>query len=118
MTCWLDFFLDGVAIIAQEAIETSKKINELKKEDDRIIQSLGKAAKSAAIVVENLYKLPITSVKKVEEWTTLSRPAANEVVKKLVTAGVLEQRDKAIEYGREFWHKRYLDLFLGTQEEQ
>ena len=114
---WLDFFLDGVAIIAEEAIATSRKIHDLKKDDDRIIQSLGKGAKTAGNVVENLYKLPITSVKKVEEWTNLSRPAANEVVKKLVTAGLLEQRDKAVEYGREFWHKRYLDLFLGTQEE-
>ena len=27
---WLNFFLDGVAIIAEEAIETSKKINALR----------------------------------------------------------------------------------------
>ncbi len=113
---WLDFFLDGIAIISQEAIETSKKINELKKYDDQAIRALGRTAKTASLVVEKLYELPIVSVKKVQEWTHLSRPAANELVRKLVEAGILEQKDKAVEYDREFWHKRYLDLFLNRKE--
>jgi len=66
--------------------------------------------------LENLYKLPIVSVKKVEEWTELSRPQANDLVKKLVELGILEQRDKDIEYGREFWYKKYLDLFVSKEE--
>ena len=113
---WLDFFLDGVAIIATEAIETSKKINILRHNDVVKIQSLGRRAKTGAIVLENLYKLPIVSVKKVEEWTQLSRPQANELVKKLVELGILEQRDKDIEYGREFWYKNYLKLFISKEE--
>jgi len=56
-------------------------------------------------VLENLYKLPIINVKKIEEWTGLSRPQANSSVKKLVGLGILEQRDKDIEYAREFWYK-------------
>lgn len=113
---WLDFFLDGVAIIAEEAIETSKKINDLKKEDDRKIQVFGKTAKTAAMVLEKLYELPIVSVKKIEEWTGLSRQSANQLVKRFVQAGILEQRNKGIGYGRQFWHKRYFDLFAGKQE--
>ena len=113
---WLDFFLDGVAIIAAEAIETSKKINTLRQKDVAKIQSLGRRAKTGAIVLENLYKLPIVSVKKVEEWTQLSRPQANGLVKKLVELGILEQRDKNIEYGREFWYKNYLNLFISKEE--
>jgi len=111
-----DFFLDGVAIIATEAIETSKKINTLRQKDVVKIQSLGRRAKTGAIVLENLYKLPIVSVKKIEEWTQLSRPQANDLVKKLVELGILEQRDKNIEYGREFWYKNYLNLFISKEE--
>src|SRR4030043_731718 len=44
---WLDFFLDGVAIIASEAIETSKKINSLRINDLLKIQTVGKRAKKA-----------------------------------------------------------------------
>lgn len=113
---WLDFFLDGVAIIATEAIETSKKINILRQKDAVKIQSLGRRAKTGVIVLENLYKLPIVSVKKVEEWTQLSRPQANDLVRKLVELGILEQRDKDVEYGREFWYKNYLNLFISKEE--
>lgn len=113
---WLDFFLDGVAIIASEAIEASKKINILRQKDLVKIQSLGRRARVGILVLEKLYKLPIISVKKVEEWTKLSRPQANDLVKKLVELGILEQRDKAVEYGREFWYKNYLDLFVTKRE--
>ncbi|OGO37328.1 MAG: hypothetical protein A2W35_02515 [Chloroflexi bacterium RBG_16_57_11] len=113
---WLDFFLEGVATIAEEAIETSKRIHSLRQKDLVKIQSLGKRAKTGILVLENLYKLPIVSVKKVEEWTGLSRPQANELVKKLVEIGILEQRDKNVEYGREFWYKNYLELFTRQEE--
>lgn len=116
ITTWLDFFLDGVAIIAQAAIVTSKAINTLRQTDIAAIQTLGRRAKTAMIVLENLYKLPIVNVRKIEEWTGLSRPQANELVKKMVDIGILEQKDKQIEYGREFWYKNYLGLFLSREE--
>lgn len=113
---WLDFFLDGVAIIATQAIDTSKKINGLRQKDLIKIQSLGRRVKTGVLVLENLYKLPIINVKKIEEWTKLSRPQANDLVKKFMELGILEQRDKQVEYGREFWYKEYLNLFLTKEE--
>lgn len=116
IAAWLDFFLDGVAIIATEAIEVSKKINDLRSKNFMKIQSLGRRTQNGTRVLENLYKLPIITVKKAEEWTSLSRPQANDLVRKLVELGILEQRDKNIEYGREFWYKDYLNLFLSKKE--
>jgi Fic family protein len=116
ITTWLDFFLDGVAIIASEAIETSKKINSLRIEDLLKIHTLGKRARNGIIVLEKLYNLPIIKVKQIEEWTGLSRPQANELVKKFIEIGVLEQINKKIDYDREFWYKKYLDLFISKEE--
>ena len=116
VSIWLDFFLDGVAIIAQEAIEISKRINTIRGRDIAKIQTLGRRAKKGMSVLENLYKLPIVSVRKIEEWTGLSRPQANELVKKLIEIGILVQIDKAIEYGREFWYLDYLSLFISKEE--
>lgn len=113
---WLDFFLDGVAIIAADAIETSKKISYLRVADLSKIQTLGKRAKNGIIVLEKLYNLPIVSVKQVEEWTGLSRPQANELVKKLIDVGILEKTDENVEYSRQFFYKKYLDLFVGKEE--
>ena len=118
ISVWIDFFLDGVAIIAKEAIDTSRKINILRQKDTVKIQGLGRRAKNGITVLENLYKLPIVSVRKIEVWTGLSRPQANELVEKLVEIGVLEQKDKAVEYGREFWYRNYLSLFLSKEEEK
>jgi Fic family protein len=118
ISVWIDFFLDGVAIIAKEAIDTSRKINILRQKDTVKIQGLGRRAKNGITVLENLYKLPIVSVRKIEEWTGLSRPQANELVEKLVEIGVLEQKVKAVEYGREFWYRNYLSLFLSKEEEK
>lgn len=115
---WLDFFLDGAAIIADEAIKTSKKINILRQKDVAKIQMLGRRAKTGITVLENLYKLPIVSVRKIDEWTGLSRPQANELVNKLIEIGILVQKDKDIEYGREFWYKDYLSLFVSEEEEK
>jgi hypothetical protein len=52
-------------------------------------------------------------VKQIEEWTGLSRPQANELVKKIIEVGILEQTDKNVEYSRQFCYKKYLDLFIG-----
>ena len=98
--------------IASEAIEVSKKINSLRIKDLSKIQALGKRVKNGIIVLEKLYNLPVIKVKQVEEWTGLSRPQANELVKKLVEIGVLEQIYKKVEYSREFCYKKYLDLFV------
>lgn len=116
ISAWLDFFLEGVAIIAQQAIETSKRINALRSKDLARIQSLGRRAKTAMAVLERLYSLPIVSVRKVEEWTGLSRPQANELVRKLTETGILVQVDETVEYGLEFWHAEYLSLFLNREE--
>ena len=68
------------------------------------------------VVLENLYKVPIVSVRKIEDWTGLSRVQANELVNKFVEIGVLTQKNKDIEYGREFWYKEYLGLFISKEE--
>ncbi|KKW15960.1 MAG: hypothetical protein UY56_C0024G0001, partial [Parcubacteria group bacterium GW2011_GWA1_50_14] len=68
-------------------------------------------AKSGMVVLRKLYELPIINVRKVEEWTGLSRPAANGLVKVLVEEGILEQRNRRTKYGRDFEYKKYLKLF-------
>ena len=111
ITRWLNFFFIGVATVAREAIETSKKVTELREQDIIRIQQLGRTAKVGMVLLQNLYKLPIVNVRKVEEWTSLSRVNANNLVRKFEDNGILEQQDKEVEYGRIFHYKKYLSLF-------
>ena len=108
---WLEFFLEGVGKVAEEAIETSNKIIELREKDQQKIMKLGKGTKNAIKLLKNLYKLPIVNVKKVEEFTGLSREGANRLVKKFVKLNLLVPKEKDKKYGRIFIYKEYLRLF-------
>ena len=108
---WLNFFLEGVATVAERAIETARNIEKLRERDVAKVQSLGRRAEVADKVLKQLYKLPIVNVRTVREWTGQSRQSANNLVNALVKAGILEQRDREETYARTFWYKRYLDLF-------
>jgi len=108
---WLEFFLEGVGKVAEEAIETSNKIIELREKDQQKITKLGKGTKNAIKLLKNLYKLPIINVKKVEEFTGLSREGANRLVKKFVELDLLVPKEKEKKYGRIFIYKEYLRLF-------
>jgi len=108
---WLEFFLDGVGKVAEEAIETLNKIIELREKDQQKITKLGKGTKNAIKLLKNLYKLPIVNVRKVEEFTGLSREGANRLVKKFVELNLLVPKEKERKYGRIFIYKEYLRLF-------
>lgn len=111
ITSWLEFFLKGVVIVAKEAIETSDKIIDLREKDLHKVLGLGRASKNATILLKNLYKLPIINVRKIQEFTGLSREAANKLAKRFVRLGFLQLKDKNKKYGRLFVYKEYLDLF-------
>jgi len=108
---WLEFFLEGVGKVAEEAIETSNKIIKLREKDQQKIMKLGKGTKNAIKLLKNLYKLPIINVKKVEEFTGLSREGANRLVKKFVELDLLVPKEKEKKYRRIFIYKEYLRLF-------
>ncbi len=108
---WLKFFLQGVAHVSEEAIETAKKITILRDQDMQTVYALGRSGKTGLLLLQNLFRLPIVMVKKVEEFTGLSRPNANKLVDRFVRVGILEQIDKKKEYGRSFVYKKYFDLF-------
>lgn len=108
---WLNFFLEGIAVVAREAIQTCREVTALQSRDTGKMQKLGKSAEKGVLVLRELYKLPIVNVKKVEHWTGLSRVNANKLVDKLVDVGILDQMDKNETYARTFRYKDYLSVF-------
>lgn len=108
---WFDFFFQGVAEVSTQAFEAARKINILREKDINKIHTFGRQSEIALKVLKKIYELPIVNVKKIEEWTGLSRPSANTLVHKFVKCGILHQRDKSKNYARQFEHKEYLALF-------
>jgi Fic family protein len=111
-TAWLTFFLEGAKQVAEEAIVVSKKITTLREKDMEKIHSLsGKQAPTAIKLLLGLYRQPIVDVATVQEITGLSRPAANHIILKFISIGLLDQSDPTVTYGRQFVYTEYLNLF-------
>ena len=109
---WMEFFIDGVIEIAEEAIVIVERITELKEQDFMKIQSFGKrAAESAVLVLPKLYASPIVNVAVIREWTGFSAPWAQRVIDRFIEAGILIPKDKDKKYGQSYVYEEYLKLF-------
>jgi Fic family protein len=107
---WLKFFLEGVAITAKEAVETSKKILKLRKKDLEKIFSLGRSIPKATLVFNFLFHSPLITIKDVEKITGLKNPNALALVNKLTKFEILKEitgrkRNKVFAY------QQYIKLF-------
>jgi len=107
---WLKFFLEGVAITAEEAVETSKKILKLREKDLEKIFSLGRSIPKATLVFNFLFHSPLITIKDVEKITGLKNPNALALVNKLTKFEILKEitgrkRNKVFAY------QQYIKLF-------
>lgn len=109
---WIDFFLDAVIEIADEAIVTIREITDLQQQDTMKIQALSKrASESAVMVLPKLYEMPIVNVAKVREWTGFTRAGAQKVIDRFVKIGILHDRDPSKSYDKSYVYKSYIDIF-------
>jgi len=107
---WLKFFLEGVAVTAKQAVETSKKILKLREGDIKKILTLGRSTPKANLVFNSLFHTPLTTIKDVERITGLQNPNALALVNKLVKLEIIKEitgrkRNKVFAY------QQYIKLF-------
>ncbi len=107
---WLKFFLEGVAITANQAVETSKKILKLREMDLNKISKLGRSTSKATLIFNFLFHTPYLTIKDVEKITEVKNPNALALVKKMVGLNILKEitgrkRNKV------FVYQSYVSLF-------
>jgi Fic family protein len=112
---WLDFFLDGVATIAEEAVASARELFALVAADRaRVLANEGMSI-AALRLFELLPRHPVVTVASVMKLVETTKPTAGRAVALLVTADVLvettgRRRD------RSFVYRGYLDrLRVGTE---
>ncbi|HEY4160632.1 MAG TPA: Fic family protein [Candidatus Saccharimonadales bacterium] len=114
---WIEFFIEGIIEIAQSAIQTCQAITQLREEDMRKVQSLGKVAAPTTVkVLRNLYSLPTVGVADIVKWTGFTRPGAYRVIGRLVDLGILKPKDETITYGQKYVYDRYISLFTNEDD--
>ncbi|KKT21100.1 MAG: Filamentation induced by cAMP protein Fic [Parcubacteria group bacterium GW2011_GWB1_43_8] len=112
VSLWVDFFLDGVIEIANEAIDIVGKINTLREKDMLKINTLGKrSSESAVLVLPKLYEQPIVNVATLQKWTGFSRVGSQSVINRFIEMGILTPKDKDKKYGQSYIYKKYIDMF-------
>jgi Fic family protein len=109
---WVDFFLDGVIEIANEAIDIVGKITILREKDNQKILKLGtRASESAATILPKLYGQPIVNVATVVHWSGFTRAGAQRVIDRFVAMEILFPKDQDKKYGQSYAYRGYLEIF-------
>jgi len=108
---WLEFFLEGVAEIADASIDTCTKITVLRDRDFAKMQKLGrKSAESTLEIVRKLFGQPIIGVAEIIKWTGFSPQGAYNVIERLNGLKILEPLGNA-EYGQKYIYADYYEIF-------
>lgn len=100
---WLEFFLDGITVAANQALSTTKKINKLFESDLAKIETLGRARFSCQQAFDYLKLLPQLSVQVLSRELGMTEPTARSALNHMVDLSILKeisgkQRDKVYVY--------------------
>jgi Fic family protein len=114
---WLEFFLQGVAEVSNQATETACQILQLREQHRlAITEHLGRAAGNGHKILDQLYERPIVSVKEVLEITGTTYAAANQLVQRLTDLGILTEVTGYRRH-RRFAYQPYIQVFRDDRED-
>ena len=112
---WLEFFLEGVAQTAEDAVRTAQRLLALFDEDREKIQQTGRAAGSAWRIHQVLQARPIASLQELVRRTELSFPAVSAGMKVLEQLGIARELTGK-KRNRRFGYDTYLAILSeGTE---
>jgi len=112
---WLDFFLRGVAEIANQAFDAATRIVDLFKRDRELITAESDRAGSALRVHEHLQQNPFLSANLLVERTGLTAPTINAALADLERLGIVDEVTGR-RRGRVFGYTGYLAILSeGTE---
>jgi len=112
---WIGYFLDGVAAIADEAVDTARGLFALVTADRTRVLAAKRGTLMALRLFEQLPHNPIVTVARARELLATTKPTATNAITALVNAGVLAEASGR-KRNRSFHYAAYLDL-LGAGAE-
>lgn len=113
---WVAFFLEGVAQVANEAVDTAKQMLALFQQHQQQVRALGRIAGSALRVLDHLQRHPVTTAPAVVTATGMSFHTAQKMFAKLEEMGLVTE-GTGRKYGRYYSYTSYLALLnQGTQQ--
>ena len=112
---WTAFFLRGVKLVAEEAIQSAKELSARAREDRLSVLGHRRTTVAAVRLFERLPEHPMITVKRATRMLATTRPTAAKAIDALVAAGVLEETSGR-KRDRVFAYSSYLTLLgQGTE---
>jgi len=102
---WLAFFLEGVAVAADEAADTAERVLQLFAKDQEKIQTLGRATQSALRLHSFMQTSPYFRIRTAAKSIKFTVPTVTNAVSHLVRFGIVKEisgkhRDRLFAYSR------------------
>ena len=88
---WLSFFVDGVREMAEGAVTTARRLNDIAQEDRKKIRDLGRKAGSALRIHQVLQGRPIANIPFLSSKTKISPPTVTGVLDALQKIGIVKE---------------------------
>jgi len=112
---WLVYFMEGVTVVADEAVDMIRALFDLLERDRRRYLESNRATVMGARLFEQLPRHPIVTVKSTLRLCKTTRPTAAKAIESLCDVGILEEtsgrkRDKTYTY------EPYLELLRAGTE--
>jgi hypothetical protein len=109
---WIDFFLEGVTMTAQSAVDTAHRMLRVFEEDAARVADLGRRAPNALRAFDAFRRRPVRNIAAIAATTGASLPTVSRAVESLVELGIVREitgrkRERAYCYGR------YLEILNG-----
>ncbi|MFH2046614.1 MAG: Fic family protein [Pseudomonadota bacterium] len=106
---WLDFFAEAVIFTANQAVDTTKQLNDLSNEDHDKISGLGRAALSSLQVHRALLERPIATADWLVKKTNVSPATVNKCLNHLENLGIVSELTGR-KRNRLFSYSRYIEI--------
>ncbi len=106
---WLDFFAEAVIITANQAMDTTRQLNDLSKGDRNKIEGLGRAALSSLQVHRALLERPIATAGWLVKKTTISPATVNKCLNHLESLGIVSELTGQ-KRNRLYSYTRYIEI--------
>lgn len=106
---WLDFFLEGVLVIATGAVDTAHRLLALFREDAELVRARGRAVANTLHVLDALRERPAATINDLAARTGVTFPTAARAIAALESLGIVREITGR-ERNRVFAYSRYLAI--------
>ena len=111
---WIAFFLEGIEVVSQMVIDTTRRVQLLERTDIDAIVAAGAGSQGIGFI-RLMLQQPVVQVKDVEQALAVSFSTANKIIAVAEQLGIVQQISQG-KRNRKYIYKHYVDILAeGTE---